>query len=101
VQTVGIDVVREIERKGNERIKKGVKVGGKISEGNNFGDESEKQRDIDYWYSLCRSNLGVHNFILLSLTSNWRIIRVTFRRLACSRIVCFFWIFARGDFYLL
>jgi hypothetical protein len=40
VQTVGIDEVREIGRKGNERIKKGVKVG------SNFSNESEKQRDI-------------------------------------------------------
>jgi len=58
VQTVGIDEVREIGRKCNERIRKGVKVGGKKSEGNNFGDESEKQRNIDYYFSLCRSNLG-------------------------------------------
>jgi len=63
VQTVGIDEVREIGRKG-------VKVGGKENEGNNFGDGSEKQRDIDYHFSLYRSNLGVHNFILPSVTSN-------------------------------
>jgi hypothetical protein len=29
VQTVGIDEVREIGRKGNERLKEDVKVGGK------------------------------------------------------------------------
>ena len=45
-------------------------MGGKENEGNNFGDGSEKHRDIDYYFSLCRSNLGVHNFILPSVTSN-------------------------------
>jgi hypothetical protein len=65
-----MEEVREIRRKSNERIRKGVKVGGKKNEGNNFCDESEKQRDINCYFSLCRSNLGVHNFILLDLTSN-------------------------------
>jgi hypothetical protein len=83
---------KERQWKNKERCKSGRKK----NEGNNFCDESEKQRDIDYYFSLCRSNLGVHNFILLCLTSNWRIIRVTFRRLACSRIVCFFWILREG-----
>ena len=87
-----------LEGEKNERIRKDVKFGGKKNEGNNFCDESEKQRDIVYCFCLCRSNLGVHNFILRSLTSIWSIIRVTSRRLDCSRIVCFFWTFAGGDF---
>jgi hypothetical protein len=64
-----LDEVREMGRKGSERIRKNVKMGGKKNEGNNFCDESKKQRDIDYYFSLCRSNLGIHNYILLSLTS--------------------------------
>jgi hypothetical protein len=77
VQSVGIDEVREIGRKSKERIRKDVKVGIKRSKGNNCWDESEKHRDIDYYFSLCRSNLEVHSYISLSLTSKWRLVRVT------------------------
>ena len=37
-------------------------MGGKKCDGNNFCDESEKQRDIDYYFGLRRSNLAGSQF---------------------------------------
>lgn len=45
VQTVGINEIRELERKGNEIIRKDIKVEKKKNGGKHFCDQSEKKGD--------------------------------------------------------